>query len=94
MSTTSTHRYDAPSGDSFIRLLVLKPATSTEADIHCELIEVDQPVVAEYEALSYVWGNDEFSKVLHLPSGCLMITDNLSSALRSLRHMTSLVHFG
>ena len=85
MSTASTHRYNALSGVSFIRLLVLKPATSTKADIHCELIEVDQPVAAEYEALSYVWGKDDFPSVLHLPSGCLMITDNLASALRRLR---------
>ena len=85
MSTASTHRYSALSGDSFIRLLVLKPDTSTRADIHCKLIEVDQPVAAEYEALSYVWGKDEFPNVLHLPSGYLMITDNLASALRRLR---------
>ena len=85
MSTSNTYGHHALSGDSFIRLLILKAATSTEAELHCELVEVDQPVAAEYEALSYVWGKDEFPNVLHLPTGYLMITDNLASALRRLR---------
>ncbi len=85
MHLGDTYQYEDIGEDGFIRLLNLKPATSADADIHCELIKTDRRLAVEYEALSYVWGKTEFSNTLHLPGGCLMITDNLASALRRLR---------
>lgn len=85
MHLGDTYQFQDICEDGFIRLLDLKPATSADADIHCELIKSDRRLAVEYEALSYVWGKGEFSNTLHLPGGCLMITDNLASALRRLR---------
>lgn len=84
-SSASTYQYKALSENSFFRLLDLKPATSVDADLYCELIESDRSLAPEYEALSYVWGKEEFPNSLNLSGGCLMITDNLALALRRLR---------
>lgn len=53
--------------------------------LRCELFDSDRSAAPEYEALSFVWGKDERSQRMELPSGCLKITDSLASALRALR---------
>jgi hypothetical protein len=39
-----------------------------------------------YEAISYVWGQPNFSETLHLQTGTLGITPNLAAALRRFRY--------
>src|SRR5262249_37889401 len=96
-----------------IRLLHLLPATNSDAKLECYLIETlipdysygqPQPSGAQgsthvlYQALSYTWGEPEFSRLLHiLPgagggdaeytslAGFVNITENLHSALHNLR---------
>ncbi|KAI0537736.1 HET-domain-containing protein [Xylaria digitata] len=96
-----------------IRLLYILPATSRSAKLECELIETHIPDYSQgqphqntflgpphaaYRALSYTWGDPEFSCSLHVvsrsggdttvhitPAGIIGITENLHSALQNLR---------
>jgi hypothetical protein len=61
------------------------PAASAQFLLHCNLTEIELSPNACYEALSYVWGKDEFPETLLLPGGHLKITKNLASALTGLR---------
>ncbi|KAI4246122.1 MAG: hypothetical protein L6R40_002074 [Gallowayella cf. fulva] len=90
MALSSPYEYKPLSSADSIRLLYLKPAISFDADLECQLIERAIHNGPAYEALSYVWGKDEFPKTLYLPDGagsggCLHITENLDAALRRLR---------
>jgi hypothetical protein len=79
------YQYKALCLDDSIRVLELEPAASAQAPIHCNLTEIKLTPDAQYEALSYVWGKDEFPEILNLPDGYLKITENLASALKGLR---------
>ncbi|KAL8732303.1 MAG: hypothetical protein Q9166_002875 [cf. Caloplaca sp. 2 TL-2023] len=86
MSSTKLYQYEQLiSMVNTIRLLKLAPSNTPDAEIHCNLMISTLHGAPEYEALSYVWGKDEFPNILHLPSGYLKITDSLASALRGLR---------
>ncbi|KAI4240701.1 MAG: hypothetical protein L6R42_011460, partial [Xanthoria sp. 1 TBL-2021] len=85
MSFNSPYQYGALGKMDSIRLLQLKPASSSDMVLQCELFDCELSAAPEYEALSYVWGNDEFPQGIQLPSGYLRITDSLASALRALR---------
>ncbi|KAK1770269.1 heterokaryon incompatibility protein-domain-containing protein [Phialemonium atrogriseum] len=95
-----------PRGVFSIRLLHLLPSADPNARLQCQLVETQiadsqhgKPAVprgrvphAEYQALSYTWGEPVFPKVLHLvqsdgilPAGDINITENLHSALQNLR---------
>jgi hypothetical protein len=68
-----------------IRLVVLMPAPSFEADIHCKLHHVflhDKPT---YDALSYAWGDPNITSEIFVQSQPFQATSNLVSALRHLR---------
>ncbi|KAI4281668.1 MAG: hypothetical protein L6R38_003511 [Xanthoria sp. 2 TBL-2021] len=85
MSFNSPYQYGALGKIDSIRLLKLKPASSSDIILQCELFDSELSTAPEYEALSYVWGNDECPQGLQLPSGYLRITDSLASTLRALR---------
>ncbi|KAI9771595.1 MAG: hypothetical protein M1840_001810 [Geoglossum simile] len=90
-----------------IRLLHLLPSTDRNAKLECQLVETQIPdflrgqsghstprrsTHVQYQALSYVWGEPEFPKSLHVlqvdgapPAGAINITENLHSALQNLR---------
>ncbi|KAL8692922.1 MAG: hypothetical protein Q9218_002148 [Villophora microphyllina] len=89
MSTSALYQYKPLNFENSLRLLKLAPATSWKADIHCVLIDITLSTATEYEALSYVWGKDEYPNTLHLPNGYLKITDSLASALKRLRSADS-----
>lgn len=83
-----------------IRLLELQPASNMSAELYATLKHVRLAADASslpnitmaplelYEALSYVWGERNFSATLRLQDGVKMmkITPNLAEALRRLRH--------
>src|ERR1700744_932624 len=77
---------DSVSGD--IRLISLKPSTTIEADIHCELIDATLTDPPPYEALSYVCGDPSITRDLFLDGVPVPVTTNLESALRHLRQET------
>lgn len=71
--------------DRSIRLLLLQPASSRDAPLHCELQEVLLSEKPTYEALSYAWGAPMFSKQLILTTGVMRITESLFLALQRFR---------
>lgn len=69
-----------------IRVLHLHPS-QLEDDVACHLsiISLDNHE-AEYEALSYVWGESTENRVVHLGGVSKPVTDNLWEALTGLRY--------
>ncbi|KAJ9636376.1 hypothetical protein H2201_003542 [Coniosporium apollinis] len=84
----STYRHDTLDHSlPQIRLLTLFPAEDKSADIHGSLNTVSLPLEnREYEALSYTWGDQSIKHPLFIGEDMLKITQNLSEALRRLRH--------
>lgn len=93
-----------------IRLLHLLPSADPEARLRCRLVETQiadrqrgKPAAhavgaphAQYQALSYTWGEPVFPKTLHVvhdageeSAGDIAITENLHSALQNLRRPDS-----
>lgn len=73
-----------------IRVVHLLPSEDFAAPIHCQLS--NRPLYGEgdsYEALSYVWGAQEFVAEILLDGEAHFITRNLEMALRYLRLPTS-----
>ena len=64
-----------------IRILTPKPAP-WDSVIECELetIDLDDPIAASYEALSYVWGSKDPPAKLMLHSSEHIVTPSLASA--------------
>ncbi|KAE9371169.1 HET-domain-containing protein [Stipitochalara longipes BDJ] len=73
-----------------IRLIHLLPASSAEAEVRCELVHTTLSNCADiyehYTALSYVWGNPFHTKKVWVDETPVLVTYNLYSALRDLRH--------
>ncbi|KAJ8130878.1 hypothetical protein O1611_g2749 [Lasiodiplodia mahajangana] len=89
----TAYRYrPLPSGS--IRLLQIMPHRDEYAPIQCHLVDYflldpdsgKQPHL--YEALSYVWGSPEKTRLVYLETGYLAITENLHAALSRLRNRT------
>ncbi|KAI1012204.1 hypothetical protein LB503_004529 [Fusarium chuoi] len=71
-----------------IRLLTLLPPRDTDADIHCALSHAVLNTSSEnpkYEALSYVWGEPDFSEPIILNNHTFFITPSLKYILSCLR---------
>jgi hypothetical protein len=71
--------------DSSFRICTILPG-SNEAPISCRLTQDDwkgpeQP----YDAISYVWGDQKFTKTINLSGHSFQVGSNLSSVLRHLR---------
>ncbi len=80
-----------PLPEGYIRLLRLMPYDDDEhSPIHCQLF--DYPLLGSgrrthlYEALSYVWGSPEKSRLVSTDEGSLSVTENLHAALSRLRN--------
>jgi hypothetical protein len=72
-----------------IRLLRLMPNENNTANIRCELFEYalreSDKATHPYEALSYVWGNEDKRQSLIIDNQYLGVTRNLHAALLRLR---------
>ncbi|KAK7698967.1 hypothetical protein SLS64_012022 [Diaporthe eres] len=69
-----------------IRVLKLLPSASFDAPLECRLVR--RPLYGDadgYEALSYVWGEKEFTAEITLDNEPYFITPNLEMAMRHLR---------
>ena len=79
-------------GRSEFRTLALSPARQKEDDVHCTLIPAtltdERQHRAEYEALSYVWGDAGGSRCIYVNDHAFPVTSNLDVALRYLRSAT------
>ena len=77
--------------DSF-RLLHLYPASSSQAEVKCSLIQTTLQfcgnIYEYYTAISYVWGDPNDTRIICIDEIPVATTVNLFSALRDLRHET------
>ena len=87
------HSYAGLSNPRCIRILVLEPALSLDAELRGELAEAVLDSSPEYHALSYVWGvaNPQAMTSIWIsapsgPHGRLRITPNCCQALKHLRY--------
>lgn len=72
-----------------IRQLILIPAVSRHATIHCRLdvVDLEEAHAQRYEALSYCWGDPQAKRHTIFLNDCTFpITSNLNAALLQLRH--------
>ncbi|KAF7560263.1 hypothetical protein G7046_g3888 [Stylonectria norvegica] len=90
MPVFNEYNYKPLSGRNTIRLLTLHPSTISTAPLVCEILE--QQISAQcqnYVAISYAWGEREFSRTLEIrcdgDSSYLRITLNLETLLRGVR---------
>jgi hypothetical protein len=72
-----------------IRVVKLHPAAELRNDLHCSLETVQLSQKPQYEALSYVWGNQNDPETIILNGHEFKVTQNLNAALRHLRRPDS-----
>lgn len=87
------YHYEPLLSPGFIRLLVLQPSASHDAELrgsllHMTLAEADYDLLDPYTALSYVWGSDERPCLIFLDGKEFAITQSLHDALRDMRDAT------
>lgn len=73
-----------------IRLILLLPASSDNEEIRCRLIpttlsECKDDISDHYTALSYVWGDDKYTRTIFVDEFSFSVSANLHLALRDLR---------
>jgi hypothetical protein len=90
ISLLTSYSYDSlASSSSKFRLLTLQPATERHAPLRGSL---ETRSLAEddlgYGAVSYCWGNPARKHPLWIGNQAMAISDNLSTALKYLRHET------
>lgn len=73
-----------------IRLLLLFPAEAFDEEIRCELFHTTIEANADFEALSYTWGDEKELLTICLNAKRHNITKNLDTALRHLRDNDSI----
>jgi hypothetical protein len=83
-----TYRYEAlDRGLSQLRVFSLFAASDHNAPLRGKLqTEQLSPTPPVYEAISYVWGEKEGEEMLEVDGKELMITSNLASVLKRVRH--------
>jgi hypothetical protein len=72
-----------------IRIIRLHPAAELQDCLHCSLETVLLSQKPQYEALSYVWGDQNDHRTIHLSAHEFKVTRNLDLALRYLRRPDS-----
>lgn len=88
----TAYAYSKLPSPTFTRLLELQPSEDPDVELRCRLyaVELYDPETPFYEAISYTWGTNTLSHtlVVDMDGGTLthlLITTNLSDALRRLR---------
>ncbi|KAI1214693.1 heterokaryon incompatibility protein-domain-containing protein [Annulohypoxylon truncatum] len=92
MPVFNGYHYEPLSAGDEIRLIELNPARREEAPLKCSIIQRRLSVQKEsYFAISYVWGEPEFSRNLEIRDdgdvSYLRITPNVDALLRRLRKL-------
>lgn len=73
------------SGSDAFRTVILRPAAEAGSFIECDLVTSDLSFTADYEALSYVWGDYSVPKYIKLDGKVFQVTPNLYEALLVLQ---------
>jgi len=84
MGVKSDRQFHLPLAEDEMRLLVLNPG-SFQDPVYGQLQQVPLDAQTSYEALSYIWGDDNGCSTMTLGGKVLPITKNLECALRHLR---------
>ena len=86
LQSADAYEYSSLKHTDLIRLLRLHPHDSSDASLNGELIEVRLSDTLEFEALSYVWGEEQSQPdSLRLDGAHFLISETLSAALRVFR---------
>lgn len=86
LSRVDAYQYSSLKHADSIRLLHLHPHDSSDATLNGELIEVRLSDTLEFEALSYVWGEEQCqTDFLRLDGAHFQVSETLSAALRVFR---------
>ena len=81
------HQYQDLKGNNVIRLLSLKPGKESHQNrLECELEDISLSDDPPFEALSYAWGDCDFSEIIFCGNAAINITRNLHDALIRFRH--------
>ena len=85
--------YNELSQVNALRIVKLHGASSYGDDIHCDLVESQLGSPESFEAVSWCWGKESFSRILRIhvegEQFSFPISPNLEAALRALRKETS-----
>ena len=84
---SSLHLYQGLKEPTHIRIMTLKPSLDPESPLHFSFRQASLvEVVGKYEAVSYTWGEPNFTHSLYCEDGArLLITENLHAAIKRLR---------
>jgi hypothetical protein len=83
----SEYKYNKLLNNNSTHLLTLSPSTDDSKGIYYELESIQiAEVVDTYDALSYVWGNPEYSVDTTYNNLNTFLTVNLAKALRAIRN--------
>ncbi|MCJ1394577.1 hypothetical protein MMC18_007457 [Xylographa bjoerkii] len=86
------YAYEKLSQPNALRILKLHGASSFGDDLHCDLVESQLSSPGSFEAVSWCWGKEDFSRILRVhvegEQFSFPISPNLESALRALRNET------
>ncbi|KAK2739879.1 heterokaryon incompatibility protein [Colletotrichum kahawae] len=85
MTFLNDRKVHLPLADGQIRLLKLKPASSLSDPIECSLFAISLTKSTRYEAVSYVWGDQNRYKVIKVNNVDFQIPGNLFEFLPYLR---------
>lgn len=77
---------ELPGGKGQFRLIILSPALKIEAPLKAHVLHSSLDERPIYNALSYTWGDPNFTFEIYLDDCIFWITENLDAALRQLRH--------
>jgi Heterokaryon incompatibility protein (HET) len=77
--------------ENCIRLVKLLPADDVDDPVLCELIQVTFGELPEYNALSYMWGDEDFKEPILVNGQAFEVGENLWQALRHLRNHKELL---
>lgn len=89
VASMEAYSYSALSSERHIRIIILHPAQDFGDILRCDLeqLEIEESIQPgrEYHAVSYCWGEPNFSSDLLCENALLKITPNVESLLRHLR---------
>jgi hypothetical protein len=91
LSDSIPYAYEPLPGSNFIRLMHVEPALHADDPIRFSFQTAKlAELVAQYEAISYTWGEPKRDHPLYIADGnSVQVTRNLDKALRGLRHPTT-----
>lgn len=89
-SNTTSYKYSPLAQPDVIRLIKLQPSNDKAVMVICDLVPltlgfVEEGIVDQYTALSYVWGDLTDRDIILVNGMALLVTKSLSRTLMLLR---------